>query len=273
MSQDSIERTKVSIEFTTIVDILSDLMIMVLPLRILWNLRINARQKVGLAMVFGLATISMVFAIVRAVVTLGTLTPHGVSSLERADPISLTLYSVLEATIAVIVSCLPTFRVLFLGTERRPRRHDGEGSSSLSCFGSAGSSCLKSTTPWSKRSWSKQSWSYKQSSAPRAHALPPGGMGEKRGWFSRIKYDNNRTLIITGAQSSARTAESDKTLVASPYFEMKPLDPTSPSLQRPRLIHLTPTGVKNKPLPLPPGPEEMLTIDEETYSDVIRALR
>ena len=98
-------------------------MIMALPLRILWNLRITQRQKLGLATIFSLATIVIIFAIVRAIETSSTLTPSALVSLNGGDPISLTLFSAIESTIAVIVSCLPTFRVYILGHQNNSNRH------------------------------------------------------------------------------------------------------------------------------------------------------
>ncbi|KAI9839027.1 MAG: hypothetical protein M1837_002281 [Sclerophora amabilis] len=110
----SLIRMAESIKFSTAVDIISDVMIMALPLRILCTLRITTRQKIGLAGLFSLAIIIITFAIVRAAKSSGTLVPNDISSLVKSDPTTLTLYTILEATVAVIVSCLPTFRVLFV---------------------------------------------------------------------------------------------------------------------------------------------------------------
>ncbi|KAI9756985.1 MAG: hypothetical protein M4579_003643 [Chaenotheca gracillima] len=123
-SPSSLHRMAMSIKFSTSVDILSDLMIMALPLRILWDLRVTTRQKIGLAGLFSLAIIIMTFSIVRAIKSAGTLGGATITSLYQADPTTLTLYTILESTIAVIVSCLPTFRVLFVKS-----RESSEGNS------------------------------------------------------------------------------------------------------------------------------------------------
>ena len=99
---------------------------MALPLRLLWNLRVNRKQKAALVTIFSLGCIIIVFAIVR-VVEIQASTHH-------VDPVWLALWSMIEASVgewyfmidvkpqsrltkirplAIIVSCLPLFRVLF----------------------------------------------------------------------------------------------------------------------------------------------------------------
>ncbi|KAI9802852.1 MAG: hypothetical protein M1833_001451 [Piccolia ochrophora] len=127
---------------TVTVDVATDLMIMALPIRVLWRSTINKQQKTALAGIFSLATIIVAFAIVRAVVTSSTLTPSKASSLGQADPVPMTLYTILECIIAVIVSCLPSFRVLFVHRNTRRGQSSnqvGSGSGSKDSPGSVGS--------------------------------------------------------------------------------------------------------------------------------------
>ncbi|KAI9852412.1 MAG: hypothetical protein M1838_000730 [Thelocarpon superellum] len=119
LSPESIDRARLQIQYGTSVDIITDAMIMAVPLAILWDLRVTTGQKLGLAGIFLLAVVVIVFAALRAVESTATFTPTSISSLEKADPISLTLWTALESSIAVIVSTLPSFRIYFLSASQR----------------------------------------------------------------------------------------------------------------------------------------------------------
>ena len=73
--------------------------VMGLPLFMIEGLQMPMTRKLGLAVLFSLATIDVVFDIVRTVNTV------------KRGP--LTIWDVLEPTTAVIISCLPTYRALF----------------------------------------------------------------------------------------------------------------------------------------------------------------
>ncbi|KAJ5118463.1 hypothetical protein N7448_010170 [Penicillium atrosanguineum] len=97
------EGSVISICYSTAVDIITDLLIMSLPLRILWNARINSKQKVGLVIVFSLGFIIIAAAIVRAV---------EISGKAYSDQAALAVWSIAESSISVIVGCLPPFKTL-----------------------------------------------------------------------------------------------------------------------------------------------------------------
>ncbi|KAJ6111546.1 hypothetical protein N7523_007607 [Penicillium sp. IBT 18751x] len=97
------EGSVISICYSTAVDIITDLLIMSLPLRILWNARINAKQKVGLVIVFSLGFIIIAAAIVRAI---------EISGKAYSDQAALAVWSIAESSISVIVGCLPPFKTL-----------------------------------------------------------------------------------------------------------------------------------------------------------------
>lgn len=80
-----------SLYYATAVDILCDLLIMALPLRELWNLRINRQQKSVLAAIFSLGFVVIVFAVVRVIETS--------ASIHHVDPIWLALWSMIEASV------------------------------------------------------------------------------------------------------------------------------------------------------------------------------
>lgn len=92
---------------------LSDLLIICLPIYLTVGLQMSRGQKVALVAVLSLGGIIPVFSIVRVVVTSDTR--------KLAVEISwLALWSAIESSVAVMVACLASFRVLF--TQQKQRR-------------------------------------------------------------------------------------------------------------------------------------------------------
>ena len=83
---------------------------MALPLAMLRIIQIHQSAKLGLATIFGLAFFIIVFDIIRTAETLSHTNVYG----------STALWTNLEAAIAIIVSCLPSFVTLL-----RPRKDHG----------------------------------------------------------------------------------------------------------------------------------------------------
>jgi hypothetical protein len=59
-----------SVYFSTAVDLFTDLCIMAMPLRLIYNVKVSLKQKIGLVCVFSLGFVMIVFAIIRANQTL-----------------------------------------------------------------------------------------------------------------------------------------------------------------------------------------------------------
>lgn len=78
----------------TTIDIVTDLMIMALPIRLLVGLRISMKQKVGIGGIFCLAFVIVFFSIIRMVKV--------VESIRTGNPngnVSLALWSLLEGSV------------------------------------------------------------------------------------------------------------------------------------------------------------------------------
>lgn len=89
---------------------------MTLGLRLLWNLQISVKEKFALGAIFSVGVIKITFAIIR-VVKIGASSQH-------VNPIWLALWSMIEASVAVVVACLPSFKVLFAhGRRQSEMRH------------------------------------------------------------------------------------------------------------------------------------------------------
>lgn len=85
-------------------DVSSDLIIMILPMKLIWNLQMSFQRKIAVGAMFSVGAFVIIAAIVRLVQIdkqTGSLNPNSQW---------LTLWGTVEATTAMIVGCLPTFR-------------------------------------------------------------------------------------------------------------------------------------------------------------------
>ena len=101
----------------------SDILVMMPLLFLLPGLRVNRKEKIALASIFSLSAIVIIVAIIRVVQTSATT--------QHVDPVWLALWSTIESSVgmtsnqsmsirsianhqptAVMVSCLPSFRIL-----------------------------------------------------------------------------------------------------------------------------------------------------------------
>jgi hypothetical protein len=62
----SVWSSNFSVYFSTAVDVFTDLCIMAMPLRLIYNIKVSLKQKIGLVAVFSLGFVMIVFAIIRA---------------------------------------------------------------------------------------------------------------------------------------------------------------------------------------------------------------
>lgn len=86
---------------------------MAFPLKVLKGLQIRTSQKIGLSSVFCLAILVVIFDITRTVFSV-------ISARGGAAGAGTVLWDILEATVAVIVSCLPTYGTIF--TQKKQKK-------------------------------------------------------------------------------------------------------------------------------------------------------
>jgi hypothetical protein len=100
-----------SVIYSTAVDVATDLMIMALPLTILPSLQLDRKSKVGLAVVFSLGIFIIATAIARMTQILSiAYYREGVD----VDTVSLFVWSIVEASVALIVGSLPPLKGLMV---------------------------------------------------------------------------------------------------------------------------------------------------------------
>ncbi|KXJ97313.1 hypothetical protein Micbo1qcDRAFT_171014 [Microdochium bolleyi] len=101
----------------TAVNLISDFAIMLLPIYLTLGLQMSVRQKISLVAVLALGCIVAVFSVVRIAVTYTTTT--------LPELTWLALWSSTESSVAVMVACLPSFKVL-VSQNRASRGSDGD---------------------------------------------------------------------------------------------------------------------------------------------------
>ncbi|KAK4124423.1 hypothetical protein N657DRAFT_655662 [Parathielavia appendiculata] len=110
-----------SVYFSTAVDVFTDLCIMAMPLRLIYNVKVSLKQKIGLVCVFSLGFVMIVFAIIRAN---QTLSQQGFVNLTM-----MMVWSTLAASISVLVGTLPALKVLITTRARASENRSGNGGS------------------------------------------------------------------------------------------------------------------------------------------------
>ncbi|KAF2621104.1 hypothetical protein BU25DRAFT_253525 [Macroventuria anomochaeta] len=98
------KRAQFSLWFAYAVDVATDLAVMFLPLRLTWSLQLPKTQKLGIFVLFGSGWICILFATLR-VVEFGV--KNGVPS--TPDPKWLQMWTVIEISMTVIISCTSAF--------------------------------------------------------------------------------------------------------------------------------------------------------------------
>jgi hypothetical protein len=107
-----------SVVYSTAADVATDLMIMALPLTVLPSLQLDMRGKIGLGFVFSLGLVIIATAVARMTQVLSIARSPGDSV--NVDCAALYGWTIVEATVALIVGSLPPFKGLMV---RRVRKH------------------------------------------------------------------------------------------------------------------------------------------------------
>ncbi|PYH98112.1 hypothetical protein BO71DRAFT_345700 [Aspergillus ellipticus CBS 707.79] len=94
-----------------VLDVLSDLSIISLPIILLWNVQIPLRHKSILMAILSLAVLIIIVAIVRVAVV--------ARKNSNSDISWLWMWSFIEATVANIVACMASFRQLFVKQDQK----------------------------------------------------------------------------------------------------------------------------------------------------------
>ncbi|MCJ1312337.1 hypothetical protein MMC25_006011 [Agyrium rufum] len=108
---------------TGTVNILTDVMILSLPIPSVWNLHLPRSTKLALTVLFGMGFLVCIISILR-IISISTINVPDLSY----SSVATDIYSVLEPSIGIIAACLAVIRPLF--HRWNPRRWRGSSSSS-----------------------------------------------------------------------------------------------------------------------------------------------
>ncbi|PVH96015.1 hypothetical protein DM02DRAFT_675103 [Periconia macrospinosa] len=117
-SENAIRFQEVTIKLNCALDVVTDVMIMALPISILWSVRVGLSRKIFLGAIFSLVVITMTFAIVRVTVVSKGYTTTQQGGRHQAEITWLYFWSFIEFAVAVIVASLASFRALFAQKNR-----------------------------------------------------------------------------------------------------------------------------------------------------------
>lgn len=98
ISAADLNRQRFNLVFSTVVDIVSDIIILCIPLMVVASLQLDNRKKIGLAVVFTLGLLVICMSVIRLT--------QGITG-DVIDLVGLTVWGAVETAIAVIVGSLP----------------------------------------------------------------------------------------------------------------------------------------------------------------------
>ncbi|PVH99653.1 hypothetical protein DM02DRAFT_419300 [Periconia macrospinosa] len=109
-SPEELEVQIISLYYSYAIDVLTDLMVMFLPIRLVWGIQMARGEKIGIMILFSGGFVCIIFATLRAV-QIGIQNGKAVSP----DPKWLTMWTVIEVSMAIIVGCSPSFASVVRG--------------------------------------------------------------------------------------------------------------------------------------------------------------
>ncbi|KAI8960620.1 hypothetical protein F5Y11DRAFT_349343 [Daldinia sp. FL1419] len=115
--QHEIEFSAVTLKANAAFDVTTDFMVMVLPTILVWNIQMAWSKKCALIGLFWLSIITMVVAIVRAIMASSTRQPDG-----QPDVSWLWFWTAIEPSVAIMVCCGSAFPQLFTASVRSSRK-------------------------------------------------------------------------------------------------------------------------------------------------------
>ncbi|MCJ1344611.1 hypothetical protein MMC31_002814 [Peltigera leucophlebia] len=99
-------------------NIITDLIMLALPVPVIWKIQLSWKDKVGLMLTFGTGSIGTITSILRFLFFLRYTGPAADSD-PTWNPVELVIYSITEVTVYTIASCLPIYRSLYLSIRRQ----------------------------------------------------------------------------------------------------------------------------------------------------------
>jgi len=105
-----------------IVDVISDVLIIIFPVIVLWKVRIPLRQKLALCAIFSIVSFTIAVTIVRGSIFGGTYKAIKDQKSVELNMTWLWFWFFIEFSVSLIIACLVSFRGLFI--HNRNNQHD-----------------------------------------------------------------------------------------------------------------------------------------------------
>ncbi|KAF4455040.1 integral membrane protein Pth11-like [Fusarium austroafricanum] len=108
-----------------IMNMIGDIVILIIPIPVVWELQMRRPQKIGLVLIFLLGSFVCIASIIR-LTTIAHLTKTLDISWAKSD---VFIWSAVEPSVGIISGCLPTLRVMFMQVLHRLGYKSGHGES------------------------------------------------------------------------------------------------------------------------------------------------
>jgi len=109
--------SSLSLRIITGCDIITDALILTIPINLLWKVQISNRYKLALVALFSLTIFDMAVAIIRVVVAIG--------SVGGVDSSWLYTWGAIEQATAIVIACLVSYKALFSKDSYPRQRYTG----------------------------------------------------------------------------------------------------------------------------------------------------
>ncbi|KAH7371560.1 hypothetical protein BKA66DRAFT_423769 [Pyrenochaeta sp. MPI-SDFR-AT-0127] len=121
-SPKEVRRQTANLYYAYAVDTLTNLMVMFLPIRLIWNLQMARSRKIGCGLLFASGFVCILFSTIRIVQVGGDGKP------QSPDPKWLTMWTIIECSTAIIIGCCPVLASLIPKFSTSSREsEDGQG--------------------------------------------------------------------------------------------------------------------------------------------------
>ncbi|KAF2850315.1 hypothetical protein T440DRAFT_532115 [Plenodomus tracheiphilus IPT5] len=101
-----VRRQTANLYYAYAVDVLTNLMVMFLPIKLIWSIAIKTPKKIGCFLLFASGFVCILFSTLRIVQVGGDGKPRS------PDPKWLTMWTMIECSTAIIIGCCPVLAVL-----------------------------------------------------------------------------------------------------------------------------------------------------------------
>jgi len=192
----------ISLWFSLAADLSTDLLIMITPIRVLWNLKLALVEKISVGIIFAVGIFTMITAIIRSV-SLDSSASSG-----QVSTTWLMLWAAIEGAVAIVVGCLPSFAIFIRGrvtASRAARYNQGSSSNKNSTFNSRAKSSRGPQGSVRLPEEDGPPWRTHDTASDKSLVQPSSGITVTRSWSQNWGNSGRR-----GSQKKAKEAAEEE---------------------------------------------------------------